>query len=93
MKKILTIISLPLLLAACSSSDKANFVKPVDLQHHHWVLSEIDGKQVSEPANGTIPDLEITENMNSHGSLAVMVSKVQLKSMKKPDNSVLIKWR
>ncbi|OEF27279.1 META domain-containing protein [Vibrio rumoiensis] len=68
MKKLITCLSLPILLAACSSNSKTDFVKPVDLQHHHWVLSEIDGKEVVKNAMGSVPDLEISENMQSNGN-------------------------
>lgn len=68
MKKLIAAFSVPMLLAACSSTDKADFVKPADLQHHHWVLSEIDGNEVAKAANGSLPDLEIGENMTSHGN-------------------------
>ncbi|WP_153447250.1 META domain-containing protein [Vibrio algicola] len=68
MKKIIPLVSLSLLLAACSSQDKVSMVTPSDLQHHHWELSEIDGTPVAENKFGQVPDIEIGENMNSHGS-------------------------
>lgn len=68
MKKLLTALSIPVLLAACSSTDKADFVTPADLQHHHWVLSEIDGKEAAKAPNGSQATLEIGEAMNSNGN-------------------------
>lgn len=65
MKKLITALSVPILLAACSSTDKADFVTPADLQHHHWVLSEIDGKEITKESKA---DLEIGEAMNSNGN-------------------------
>lgn len=68
MKKLITALSVPVLLAACSSTDKADFVTPADLQHHRWVLIEVDGKEVPEAHNDIRPDLEIGEAMTSHGN-------------------------
>lgn len=68
MKKLVISLSLPLLLAACSTNNTADFVKPVDLQHHHWVLSKIDGNEVTKGQMGTIPYLEISEAMQSNGN-------------------------
>lgn len=68
MKKLVISLSLPLLLAACSTNNTADFVKPVDLQHHHWVLNKIDGNEVTKGQMGTIPELEIGEAMQSHGN-------------------------
>ncbi len=69
MKKLITALTVPMLLAACSTTaDKAAFVKPTDLQHHHWVLAKIDGKDVVKAENGAQADLEIGENLNSHGN-------------------------
>ncbi len=63
----LTLLSLPVLLTACATNDADNFIKAEQLQHHHWVLTEIDGKAFASDDIKTRPDLEIGENMQSHG--------------------------
>lgn len=71
MKKLILAASLPFVLNACSSVDEAmgpTILTPQDLQHHRWVLAEIDGKKVPEPANkAAISYLEIGENMYAGG--------------------------
>lgn len=51
-----------LLLAGCSST---TFVRQ-DLQHHHWVLSKLDGKPVEAPRDNP-PDFEIGEHFTVNG--------------------------
>lgn len=68
MKKIVTALSLSVLVAACSSTpEKTRIVQDTDLQHHHWVLSKIDGNEVAKDAKGQVPDLEVGEDMFAHG--------------------------
>ena len=67
MKKIIPLVGLSMLLAACSSHDKADFVTASDLQHHHWELSAIDGKPVAKNKLDKVADIEVGENLNTHG--------------------------
>ncbi|MCF7718920.1 META domain-containing protein [Aeromonas jandaei] len=59
----LSLLLIPLfLLAGCSS---APFVRQ-DLQHHHWVLSKLDGKPVAALRDNP-PDFEIGEHFTVNG--------------------------
>lgn len=51
-----------LLLTGCSSTA---FVQQ-DLQHHHWILSKLDGQPI-EPQLDNPPDLEIGEHFTVNG--------------------------
>ncbi|ATY75830.1 META domain-containing protein [Aeromonas veronii] len=51
-----------LLLAGCSSTA---FVQQ-DLQHHHWVLSKLDGQPIKAPRDNP-PDFEIGEHFTVNG--------------------------
>lgn len=59
----LSLLLIPLfLLAGCSS---APFVRQ-DLQHHHWVLSKLDGEPVAALRDNP-PDFEIGEHFTVNG--------------------------
>ncbi len=67
MKKHLAVFALPILLAACSSSDNAAEITPTDLQHHNWVLAKIDGEAITLPAEAKVPSIEVGEKMSANG--------------------------
>ncbi|OBT13468.1 heat-shock protein HslJ [Vibrio sp. UCD-FRSSP16_10] len=81
------IISLVLLLSACSTtqqtpsnqtdssatavskvvSSESLTVNDKALQHHHWILSDIDGEPIASDPHFKAPTLEIGENMTANG--------------------------
>nr|WP_038143815.1 META domain-containing protein [Vibrio nigripulchritudo] len=67
MKKQLALIALPVLLAACTSNGDATVVTNEDLQHHHWILAQVDGKEYVKPEHGKHPSIEVGENMTVNG--------------------------
>ncbi|MBL4831323.1 MAG: META domain-containing protein [Aliivibrio sp.] len=69
MKKLLIAITLPLFIAACGSTvdEKQTQVSAKSLQHHHWILTEIDGTAINAPDKFAAPDLEIGENFSANG--------------------------
>jgi heat shock protein HslJ len=63
MPRFLLLLLALLLLSACSSTPV--FIQQ-DLQHHHWVLSKLDGQPV--PGNrSNPPDIEIGEHFTVNG--------------------------
>lgn len=68
MKKLLAAITLPIVMTACVSTADSDSVTTQDLQHHHWVLSEIDGKAVNVMEHFEAPDIEIGEHMKANGN-------------------------
>ncbi|WP_411572413.1 META domain-containing protein [Vibrio sp. TH_r3] len=72
MKKVITMISLPLLLAACQNITQGNTengtISEQDLQHHNWQLVQIDGESIITPSNMQPPRLEIGEKMTANGN-------------------------
>ncbi len=69
MKKLIAITTLPLLLAACQSTgSKDPMISAQDLQHHNWVLTQIDGSPVVTPDKMQPPHLEIGENLSANGN-------------------------
>lgn len=69
LKTLVTAISLPLLMAACTSN--GNNVKQTtaqDLQHHNWELTQIDGKDIVLKKHQKAPRLEIGENLTANGN-------------------------
>ncbi|WP_428196094.1 META domain-containing protein [Aliivibrio kagoshimensis] len=69
MKKLIIAASLPLFMAACGSTadEKQIQVSAEALQHHHWILTKIDGEAISTPDKFAAPDLEIGENFSANG--------------------------
>lgn len=72
MKKLIAIITLPLLITACQSTGSNNtttaMITAQDLQHHNWELIQIDGEAISTPENMQPPRLEIGEKMTANGN-------------------------
>lgn len=71
MKKLLVAISLPVLMAACSSNGDMMTDATVSadmLQHHNWQLTEVDGNAVTTPEKMEAPRLEIGEKMTANGN-------------------------
>ncbi|OCH22288.1 META domain-containing protein [Aliivibrio logei] len=71
MKKLLVAISLPVLMAACSSNGDMMTDATVSadmLQHHNWQLTEVDGNAVATPEKMEAPRLEIGEKMTANGN-------------------------
>lgn len=62
MSRLPTLLIPLFMLAGCSSTA---FV-PQDLQHHHWVLSKLDGQPVASVRDNP-PDLEIGEHFTVNG--------------------------
>ncbi|MBD1556438.1 META domain-containing protein [Vibrio sp. S9_S30] len=67
MKKQLALIALPVILAACTSNGDASVVTKEDLQHHHWILAQVDGQDYVQPERGTPPSIEVGEEMTVNG--------------------------
>ncbi|USD66679.1 META domain-containing protein [Vibrio sp. SCSIO 43136] len=42
-------------------------VTETDLQHHHWLLTKIDGKTVQETPHHKVASIEIGEKMSANG--------------------------
>ena len=70
MKKLLAVVTIPLLISACSNSgqDMASTITIEDLQHHNWILTKIDNDTVVTPARMSPPNLEIGEKMTTNGN-------------------------
>ncbi len=66
-KKQLAILTIPVLISACSSMHRAQ-IHTQDLQHHKWELVKIDGKDVILKENEKLPTLEIGENLMANGN-------------------------
>lgn len=62
MPRLLSLLLSMLLLAGCSSTA---FVRQ-DLQHHHWILSKLDGEPVAALRDNP-PDFEIGEHFTVNG--------------------------
>lgn len=62
MSRLPALLILLFMLAGCSSTA---FVQQ-DLQHHHWVLSKLDGQPVASVRDNP-PDLEIGEHFTVNG--------------------------
>jgi heat shock protein HslJ len=65
--KYLATASLLVLLAACANSPETPALSATSLQHHHWILEQIDG-QALEAEAGRLPDLEIGEQLRANGN-------------------------
>ncbi len=69
MKKLIAITTLSLLLTACQTTgDKSSMISPQDLQHHNWVLTQINGSPIATPDRMQPPHLEIGENLLANGN-------------------------
>ncbi len=72
MKKLLAVTTLPLLLAACQSTGgkdlMTTMISASDLQHHNWVLTQINGNDIVTPGKMQPPHLEIGENLSANGN-------------------------
>lgn len=90
-KTLLAAISLPLLLSACvSNGNSMTSISAQDLQHHHWQLSHIDGKALTENEDTLIPRLEIGENLTTNGFAGC--NQFLAKPNSKGRNCVSRKW-
>lgn len=68
-KTLFAAVSLPIMLSACTgNADDNSIVTEQDLQHHHWELTKIDGKQVNSDSKVPAASLEIGEKMTANGS-------------------------
>jgi heat shock protein HslJ len=63
----LSLISLSVLLSACTSTPSGIALTAESLQHHHWVLEQIDGQPIMAE-KGREPDLEIGEQLRANGN-------------------------
>lgn len=63
----LSLIGLTALLGACVSAPSGTPLTAESLQHHHWVLEQIDGQPVVAE-KGRQPDLEIGEQLRANGN-------------------------
>jgi heat shock protein HslJ len=63
----LSLIGMTALLGACASTPSATPLSAESLQHHHWVLEQIDGQPVIAE-QGRQPDLEIGEQLRANGN-------------------------
>lgn len=63
----LSLIGLTALLSACASTPSGMPLNAENLQHHHWVLEQIDGQPINAAA-GQQPDLEIGEQLRANGN-------------------------
>ena len=71
MKKILMSAATLLLVTACASEGNTdlNSVTATDLQHHNYVLTEIDGKAYRAKKNAMSPNIAFGEKMNISGQM------------------------
>ncbi|MDP2570774.1 META domain-containing protein [Vibrio penaeicida] len=67
MKKQLALIALPVILAACTSNGDASVVTKEDLQHHHWILTQVDGQDYVKPEHSKHPNIEVGEKLTVNG--------------------------
>ncbi len=63
----LSLIGLTALLSACTNAPSGTPLSAESLQHHHWVLEQIDGQPISAE-KGQHPDLEIGEHLRANGN-------------------------
>lgn len=63
----LSLLALCALLSACSSTPSSSALTAASLQHHHWVLEQIDGQPI-QAERGQQPDLEIGEQLQANGN-------------------------
>lgn len=64
--KNLSAFSLAVLLTGCATTLTDMPLTAKNLQHHHWVLEQIDGQPVLAPSEQQ-PDLEIGEHLHASG--------------------------
>lgn len=74
MKKILISAATLLLVTACATEGSemgkdSNIVTAKDLQHHNYVLTEIDGKAYRTKKNAMSPNIAFGEKMNISGEM------------------------
>lgn len=63
----LCLIGLTALLSACAGTPSDAPLTAQSLQHHHWVLEQIDGQPIVAE-KGRQPDLEIGEQLRANGN-------------------------
>jgi len=68
MKKQLAVLTIPFVLAACSSTGDVAQVSADDLQHHNWTLTKIDREVYVTPDRMQAPNLEIGEKLTANGN-------------------------
>lgn len=66
-RNCLSILSLTALLSACASTPSGTALTAESLQHHHWVLEQIDGQPIAAQKDRQ-PDLEIGEHLRANGN-------------------------
>lgn len=74
MKNILISAATLLLITACATeggemSKNSAIVTAKELQHHNYVLTEIDGKAYQTAKNAMAPNIAFGENMNISGAM------------------------
>jgi heat shock protein HslJ len=67
MKKQSFLITLSALLTACISNAVAPSKANTLLQHHHWILAEINGYDYAKPKYGKHPSIEVDEKLRIKG--------------------------
>ena len=65
--RYLSLLGLSALLSACASTPSGIPLNAESLQHHHWVLEQIDGQPITAE-KGQHPDLEIGEHLRANGN-------------------------
>jgi heat shock protein HslJ len=65
--RYLSLLGLSALLSACASTPSGIPLSAESLQHHHWVLEQIDGQPITAE-KGQHPDLEIGEHLRANGN-------------------------
>ena len=65
--RYLSLLGLSALLSACASTPSDIPLSAESLQHHHWVLEQIDGQPITAE-KGQHPDLEIGEHLRANGN-------------------------
>lgn len=80
-KTLLAAITLPVLMTACSSNGDVKQITALDLQHHNWELTSLDGKDLVLEGRSKAPRLEIAENMTANGNAGCnnFIGKAELK--------------
>jgi heat shock protein HslJ len=65
--RYLSLLGLSALLSACASMPSSIPLTAESLQHHHWLLEQIDGQPITAE-KGQHPDLEIGEQLRANGN-------------------------
>jgi heat shock protein HslJ len=68
-KRLLAVLALPIILAACASnnSEATKVASEGDLVNNNWVLTQVDSKALDLPEPFKAPNLELTDGLGANG--------------------------